>query len=433
MFWTFSMPDCQPQTATERETMNLLELQSDPAAFRAALLIDTDAGPRPLGECMDPGRTGTSPPSTPVGSVPWSAPPSRPSISVVGWSEAVGRARRATWPSWRRGHCSPAVSTPVGHRGSRRPGPSPPVARRHGQAGLLQPVARLASWRSRTTASSTPARRAPWRSSRRDAPTSYGLTPDFVIADEVVHWQKRDLWDSLISSSAKRSTCMFVIITNAGLQRRLGMAGTRGGAATIHRGTSPAWTARRHRWISPNALPEQERLLPRHRLPSVVAERVDHGRGRCPEQGGHRRGVRSATCVPRPKPSPAMSTSAGWTWASAATPRPSPSSASIAGRTTTAASGWRPREYGCPARARRSTSKKSRTALIDFNARFNLKSLSFDPWQATHMAQRLGATGLGIADKQPRALPQAAFAHPPRADGRGAARPARTFSAWRPS
>jgi len=33
--------------------MKLLELQRDPAAFREALLIDTDAGPVPFAECMD--------------------------------------------------------------------------------------------------------------------------------------------------------------------------------------------------------------------------------------------------------------------------------------------------------------------------------------------------------------------------------------------
>src|SRR5581483_6966850 len=47
-----------------------------------------------------------------------------------------------------------------------------------------------------------------------DAKTSYGLTPDFIIADEVVHWAKGDLWESLVSSAAKRSTCMLVVITN---------------------------------------------------------------------------------------------------------------------------------------------------------------------------------------------------------------------------
>ncbi len=36
-----------------------------------------------------------------------------------------------------------------------------------------------------------------------DAASSYGLTPNFVIADEVTHWGNRDLWDSLLSSCAK--------------------------------------------------------------------------------------------------------------------------------------------------------------------------------------------------------------------------------------
>lgn len=49
-----------------------------------------------------------------------------------------------------------------------------------------------------------------------DADSSYGATPDFVIVDELTHWKKRDLWDSLFSSAAKRASCMLVIIANAG-------------------------------------------------------------------------------------------------------------------------------------------------------------------------------------------------------------------------
>lgn len=33
--------------------MDLINLQSSPTAFRSALLIDTDAGPTPLSECID--------------------------------------------------------------------------------------------------------------------------------------------------------------------------------------------------------------------------------------------------------------------------------------------------------------------------------------------------------------------------------------------
>lgn len=50
-----------------------------------------------------------------------------------------------------------------------------------------------------------------------DAGSSYGITPDFIIVDELTHWKKPDLWDSLFSSAAKRPKCMLVIITNAGM------------------------------------------------------------------------------------------------------------------------------------------------------------------------------------------------------------------------
>lgn len=50
-----------------------------------------------------------------------------------------------------------------------------------------------------------------------DAGSSYGFTPHFVIVDELTHWKKPDLWESLFSSAAKRPHCMLVIIANAGL------------------------------------------------------------------------------------------------------------------------------------------------------------------------------------------------------------------------
>lgn len=50
-----------------------------------------------------------------------------------------------------------------------------------------------------------------------DSGTSYGLEPDFIICDEVTHWGVDDaLWVSLISAAGKKSTCMLVIISNAG-------------------------------------------------------------------------------------------------------------------------------------------------------------------------------------------------------------------------
>lgn len=51
-----------------------------------------------------------------------------------------------------------------------------------------------------------------------DVASSYGLLLDFVIADEVTQWQKGDMWDSLISTAAKKANCVFIVLTNAGLQ-----------------------------------------------------------------------------------------------------------------------------------------------------------------------------------------------------------------------
>jgi hypothetical protein len=47
--------------------------------------------------------------------------------------------------------------------------------------------------------------------------SSYGILPDFVVADEIVHWEKEAFWHSVSTSAGKRSNCMLVVISNAGL------------------------------------------------------------------------------------------------------------------------------------------------------------------------------------------------------------------------
>lgn len=49
-----------------------------------------------------------------------------------------------------------------------------------------------------------------------DSATSFGLRCDLVVCDEVTHWKKRDLWDTLWSGRQKRPGAVFVVITNAG-------------------------------------------------------------------------------------------------------------------------------------------------------------------------------------------------------------------------
>lgn len=96
-----------------------------------------------------------------------------------------------------------------------------------------------------------------------DAPTSFGLTPDMIVCDEVSHWGRRDLWDSLLSSAAKRARCFLVVITNAGYG---GDESWQWVTREIVR-RDPAWhfnslDGPQASWIKPEFLDEQRRLLP---------------------------------------------------------------------------------------------------------------------------------------------------------------------------
>jgi hypothetical protein len=240
--------------------MDLLNLQSDPVAFRSALLIDTDGGPRPLAECMDD----------------WQDRDFRALDS--GWRRAVlGKAATAThqrgWLERPRGHSKSAdlgVMCAWALFASRRRLSGIAAAGDQDQARLLRDAIgkllyinpwlakvievqayRVINVRTQSTLEIISS----------DAPTSYGLTPDFCVCDEVTHWPKRDLWDSLISSAAKRSTCMFVVIANAGLQDDWQWQ-TREAVRS-----DPGWYFSRLEgpvasWINADLLAEQQRLLP---------------------------------------------------------------------------------------------------------------------------------------------------------------------------
>jgi phage terminase large subunit-like protein len=94
-----------------------------------------------------------------------------------------------------------------------------------------------------------------------DVASSYGLLCDFVIADEVAHQRDRGLWDSLLSTAAKRQICLMLAITNAGFEDSWQW--------TIREAIrhDPAWYFSRldgpkARWITADRLAEQRRLLP---------------------------------------------------------------------------------------------------------------------------------------------------------------------------
>ena len=95
-----------------------------------------------------------------------------------------------------------------------------------------------------------------------DVASSYGILPDLIIADELVHWEgDGSLWHSIISSAAKRSNCLLVVITNAGFvdswQWAVREAARLDEAWHFSRLDGP-----RASWLTPARLAEQRRMLP---------------------------------------------------------------------------------------------------------------------------------------------------------------------------
>lgn len=95
-----------------------------------------------------------------------------------------------------------------------------------------------------------------------DVGSSWGALPDFVICDELCHWERPDLWHSLASSAAKKPGSVLAVLTNAGVGR-----GWQWFVREAAR-TSPGWyfsslDGAQAPWIRPEWLAEQERLLPR--------------------------------------------------------------------------------------------------------------------------------------------------------------------------
>ena len=94
-----------------------------------------------------------------------------------------------------------------------------------------------------------------------DAQSSWGLLPDFVICDELSHWEKPDLWYSLISSAAKKPNCMLVVLTNAGVGRGWQWE-VREAAQKSSRWYFSSLDGCQAKWISQNWLEEQREMLP---------------------------------------------------------------------------------------------------------------------------------------------------------------------------
>lgn len=94
-----------------------------------------------------------------------------------------------------------------------------------------------------------------------DVASSWGHTVQLIICEEISVWPKRDLFDSLFSTAAKRSDCAMICVGNAGWQDHW--------AWTVREQVrqDEAWYFSRLEgpmasWITAEALAAQERILP---------------------------------------------------------------------------------------------------------------------------------------------------------------------------
>jgi hypothetical protein len=104
-----------------------------------------------------------------------------------------------------------------------------------------------------------------------DAYSSYGLKVDLIICDELTHWPKRDLFDSLWSGRQKRPDAVFVVITNAGMLKTWQHDVIESAKA------DPGWyvydkPGRFATWMNEAAISRDRRLLP----PGVAARVLDN-------------------------------------------------------------------------------------------------------------------------------------------------------------
>ncbi len=97
-----------------------------------------------------------------------------------------------------------------------------------------------------------------------DVHSSYGALCDFIVADELTHWgDDRSLFDSLLSTAAKKEKCLLMVITNAGFGMNSSWQWTVREAIR----EAPDWRFSRldgpqASWIGEAKLAEQRRLLP---------------------------------------------------------------------------------------------------------------------------------------------------------------------------
>ncbi len=224
-----------------------------------------------------------------------------------------------------------------------------------------------------------------------DAPTSYGLLADFIVADEVCHWAKRDLWDSLLSTAAKRERCLLLAISNAGWVDSW-QWNLREAIRTDKRWHFSRLDGPQASWISANTLEEQRRLLPRAAFERLWLNRWSSGAGDALSDDDLAAAVRDHLMQ---GPTDTETYVAGLDLglsrdASALTVLGKDESGLLSVRGV----------YRWQARNGNQVNLQSvEDAIVRLHERFRFRSIACDPWQASHIVQRCRVHGLPIMER----------------------------------
>lgn len=248
-------------TATRRKQAAelLATLRHDPAAFRNVLVIDTDQGPQRLGDVIDDWQQTELEALDPA------------CRRVAGQSVAVKHSR--LWWELARGH-SKTTSLAIMVAWLLFAAPhkidGAAFAADQEQAALIRnaidKLLRLNPWlceflECNKFVVTNKATGSTFTINSANVPSSWGLLLDFIVADEVTIWPARELWDSIVSTAAKRSHCLLVSICNAGWESHFAWEVRE---AIRH---DPRWRFSRldgpvASWLSADVIDEQRRLLP---------------------------------------------------------------------------------------------------------------------------------------------------------------------------
>ncbi len=374
--------------------MNLQDLQRDPSAFRSALLIDSDSGPVPFASVMDPWQRADFEALDPG----WKATVTQSNDDAIcrawlergrGSSKTTDLSVMSAWALFasKRRLTGIAAAADLDQSKLLRDGISKLVYLNP----WLQPIIEVQASRAINVHTESCLDFI-----ASDAPSAYGLTPDFLILDEVTHWKKRDMWDALISAAAKRSRCMVTCITNAGIQDDWQWEVRE--AIRI----SPTWHFHRLEghcasWISQALLDEQRRLLP----PMAFSRLWDNS---WVSGGGDFLSPELIDEAFKDNLEPIPAAQPGWTHCSGVDLAVSRDSACVCvlgikrGNRRDSTGHGRIRlchiDVWKPTKTQKIDLQSIEDRLIVLHQRYKFKSVAFDPWEARHMSQRLALAGL---------------------------------------